>query len=322
MKVFTKICIGASVVLGGFAGNLLSHPQEAWAQHYPERTIEVVTHSGAGGGTDVTTRMMMLRGRRELHTDMVVVNRPGKGGAAALAYMMSQAADGHTLLTFTSGHATAIALGLSDVGVGDLRAIARGTDDPQILMARCGAFDDGAALIAAQQTDSLTYGVTQLRGVDEVTAKLFAQRSNSQMPQLLVYSGGATLAQAVVDGAVQVAVLNYGEAGAQLEGGSLCPLIVLAEERMSQLPNIPTGQELGVDLALSTVRGFAVHRDTPDDVVAQLEEALLTAMRHPLYQGYLTSVGLDETSVAGADIWEEQITAMVAEMQQSFEELK
>lgn len=279
MKALTKICLGASVFFGAIAGNSLSHPQEVRAQSYPQARIEVVTHSGSGGGTDVTSRMMMLRGRRELRTDMVIANRPGNAGAAALDYLMSQAADGHTLLTFTSGHAAAMALGISDVKVTDLRPIARGTDDPQILMARCGVFDDGAALIATQQTGSLTYGVTQLRGVDEVTAKLFAQRSNSKMPQLLVYSGGATLAQAVVDGAVQVAVLNYGEAGAQLEDGNLCPLIVLAEGRMSQLPNIPTGKELGVDLALSTVRGFAVHRDTPDDVVAQLEKALLTAMQ-------------------------------------------
>ena len=33
------------------------------ADEYPAKTIEVVTHAGNGGGTDVTTRMMMLRAR-------------------------------------------------------------------------------------------------------------------------------------------------------------------------------------------------------------------------------------------------------------------
>ena len=45
------------------------------AQEFPERTVEVITHAGAGGGTDSTARMVMLRARRQLGIDMVVVNR-------------------------------------------------------------------------------------------------------------------------------------------------------------------------------------------------------------------------------------------------------
>ena len=46
--------------------------------------IEVITHAGAGGGTDVNSRMMMLRSRRTLKQDMVVVNKRGGGGALAM----------------------------------------------------------------------------------------------------------------------------------------------------------------------------------------------------------------------------------------------
>ena len=38
--------------------------------------VEVITHAGAGGGTDVNSRMMMIRTRRTLKQDMVVVNKP------------------------------------------------------------------------------------------------------------------------------------------------------------------------------------------------------------------------------------------------------
>ncbi len=48
--------------------------------------IEVITHAGAGGGTDVNSRMMMIRTRRHLKQDMVVVNKRGGGGAAAMNY--------------------------------------------------------------------------------------------------------------------------------------------------------------------------------------------------------------------------------------------
>ena len=76
---------------------------------FPSQTIEVVTHAGAGGGTDVNARMMMLRARRELNADMVVVNKRGGGGALSMNYFADRPADGHTILTFTIGHA----LGLS-----------------------------------------------------------------------------------------------------------------------------------------------------------------------------------------------------------------
>ena len=60
--------------------------------------IEVVTHAGAGGGTDVNSRMMMLRARRTLKQDMVVVNKRGGGGAASMNYFMTRPADGKTIL--------------------------------------------------------------------------------------------------------------------------------------------------------------------------------------------------------------------------------
>ena len=56
--------------------------------------IQAITHAGFGGGTDVTTRMMLLRARRVLKQDMQLVNKKGGGGAVSMDYMMSLPADG------------------------------------------------------------------------------------------------------------------------------------------------------------------------------------------------------------------------------------
>ena len=59
----------------------------SWAQEkFPSKPIEVVTHSGAGGGTDITARMMMVHAPGVFGTELVVANRVGGSGAAALAY--------------------------------------------------------------------------------------------------------------------------------------------------------------------------------------------------------------------------------------------
>jgi tripartite-type tricarboxylate transporter receptor subunit TctC len=70
-------------------------------ERFPSRTIEVVTHAGVGGGTDITARMMMVQAPAEFGQELVVVNRVGGSGAAALAYAASKPRDGHTILLIT-----------------------------------------------------------------------------------------------------------------------------------------------------------------------------------------------------------------------------
>ena len=96
--------------------------------------IEVITHAGAGGGTDVNSRMMMLRSRRTLKQDMVVVNKRGGGGALAMNYFRTRPADGNTIMTFTVGHAITMGKGKTKLKIEDMAPLARGTNDPQILM--------------------------------------------------------------------------------------------------------------------------------------------------------------------------------------------
>ncbi len=293
----------------------------AVADDFPSKTIEVVTHAGAGGGTDVTTRMMMLRARRELKQDMVIVNKKGGGGAAALEHYKTVPADGYTILTFTVGHAAVMAKGKGGMELGDLRPLARGTDDPQILMTKCGTYKDANDFVAQQKEAPITYGVTHLGNIDDVSAFMFAKKGGMQTPKMLPFDGGGELATQLVAGSVDAGVLNLAEAASQIEAGEICPTVVLADERMAKIADVPTAKELGIPVSFSTVRGFAVHADTPPEVADKLEAALLKSMNHTVYQGFLTSVGLDATSVAGSDVWGAQVATTVTEMGDALKEL-
>jgi len=265
--------------------------------------------------------MMMLRARRELGQDMVVVNKKGGGGAAAMEYYKTVPADGYTILTFTVGHAAVMAKGQGGMVIDDLRPIARGTDDPQILMTKCGTYDSAEDFVAKQKEAPITYGVTHLGNIDDVSAFMFAKKGGMQTPNMLPFDGGGELATQLVAGAVDAGVLNLAEASAQIDAGEICPTVVLADDRMSKIPDVPTAKELGIPVSFSTVRGFAVHADTPPEVAAKIEEALLNSMNHSVYQGFLTSVGLDSTSVAGSDVWGPQIVTTVNEMSAALKEL-
>ena len=182
-----------------------------------EGTIEVVTHAGAGGGTDVNSRMMMIRTRRALKQDMVVVNKRGGGGAAAMQYFNSRPADGNTVLTFTVGHAIAMAKGMTDLRVEDMAPIARGTNDPQILMVNCATsnYKTPEEFVAGMKNgDAIKFGGTSSGTIDHLTVYLWAKRTGQPMPVYIPFGGGGELATQVVAGAVDVGILNLSEASA------------------------------------------------------------------------------------------------------------
>ncbi len=298
----------AVVVSMGLVGMTAIH---ANAQDKP--AIEVVTHAGAGGGTDVNSRMMMLRARRELKQDMVVVNKRGGGGALAMNYFSTRPADGNTIMTFTVGHAITMAKGKTKLTPDDLAPIARGTNDPQILMIRCDAkYKTPEDFMAGLKGgDAMKFGGTQTGTIDHLTVFLFAKAAGIPMPTYIPFKGGGELATQLVAGAVDVATLNLSEAAAQVEAGKICPMVILAENGMAPIPNAKTSKQLGMDLILSTTRGFVTHAGVDEARRAELEAGVTKAMNHSMYKAYLANSGLDESSPAGSEEWGKQIRRMV-----------
>ena len=287
-------------------------------------TVEVVTHAGAGGGTDVNSRMMMLRARRTLKQDMVVVNKRGGGGAAAMNYFMSRPADGNTILTFTVGHAITMGKGKTKLKIEDMAPIARGTNDPQILMVNCktSPYKTPEAFVAGMKKgDKIKFGGTQTGTIDHITVYLWAKRLGVPMPTYIPFKGGGELATQLVAGAVDVGTLNLSEAAAPVEAGDICPLVILAESGMAPIPKAKTAKALGIDLVLSTTRGFVTHAGAPAERVAGLEKGMMKAMKHSMYQAYLQNSGLDASSPLASAAWGKQIKMMVKEFGPALKEM-
>lgn len=316
--------LGALTLTAITAGLGLAALTSAVAQADSKPAIEVVTHAGAGGGTDVNSRMMMLRSRRTLKQDMVVVNKRGGGGAASMNYFMTRPADGNTILTFTVGHAITMAKGKTKLKLEDMAPIARGTNDPQILMVSCKAspYKTPEDFVAGMKKgDKLKFGGTQTGTIDHLTVYLWAKRLGLPMPTYIPFKGGGELATQLVAGSVDVATLNLSEASAPVEAGDICPLVILGESGMAPIPKAKTGKALGVDLVLSTTRGFVTHAGVPKERVAEMETGMAKAMDHSMYQAYLMNSGLDSTSPQGSEAWGKQIKAMVSEFGPALKEM-
>ncbi|MFM9972461.1 MAG: Bug family tripartite tricarboxylate transporter substrate binding protein [Burkholderiales bacterium] len=77
---------------------------QAVAQSYPNKPIRMVVTSAPGGITDIMTRIMSESIARTLSQPMIVENRPGAGGATAIAYVSKLAPDGYTLVIANVGN--------------------------------------------------------------------------------------------------------------------------------------------------------------------------------------------------------------------------
>tara|TARA_A100001015_G_C15042904_1_gene741077 strand:+ start:4437 stop:5417 length:981 start_codon:yes stop_codon:yes gene_type:complete len=313
------VSVSASLAIAAGVGLAISSP--ALSDDKP--AIEVITHAGAGGGTDVNSRMMMIRTRRHLKQDMVVVNKRGGGGAAAMNYFHSRPADGNTIMTFTVGHAISMAAGKTKLTVEEMAPIARGTNDPQILMVSCKSkYKTGEDLIAGMKAgDDIKFGGTHSGTIDHITVYLFAKKLDQKMPTYVPFGGGGELATQLVAGAVDVGTLNLSEASAPIEAGDICPLIILGENEMAPIPAAKTSKSLGMDLVLSTTRGFVTHAGVDEARRAEMEAAMSKAMGHSLYQAYLANSGLDNTSPMASGPWGKQIKMMVGEFGPALKEM-
>ena len=277
--------------------------------------IQAITHAGFGGGTDVTTRMMLLRARRVLKQDMQLVNKKGGGGAVSMDYMMSLPADGQHTLTWTTGHAVSMALGKTKVKLSDMQPLARGTDDPQLFVVNCKSkFKNAKKFVSMQKEKAFSYGTTHTGGIDDVSAIAFTKKGGLKTPKIVAYKGVAPIKTNLIKGDIDVGVLNLGEALTEINEKKLCVAVVLANNRMAKLSKVPTAKELGIDVALSTVRGFVTKKGAPADRVKELEAGMLKAMSHNYFKNFLIEIGLDQSSVVGADEWGKQMEDMLAEM--------
>ena len=141
------------------------------------------------------------------------------------------------------------------------------------------------------------------------------------MPTYIPFKGGGELATQLVAGAIDVGTLNLSEAAAPVEAGDICPLVILANQGMAPIPKAKTAKQLGIDLVLSTTRGFVTHAGVSASRRAELEKGIMKAMQHSLYQAYLMNSGLDSTSPQPSGPWGEQIRSMVNEFGPALKEM-
>ena len=309
-------------VLGAlFITALLSF--SANADKFPSKPIDLVIHAKYGGGTDTTARMVSIRARRILKTDIRIMSRRGGSGAKAQNYVLTKPADGYTVMALTQSHLYTMARGKSNMKINDIVGIARAMDDPTfITVSGKSKYKTLQDLINASKKKPLNWGVASIGGTEHIGLAQFAKEAGGLKFKVVPFGSGAQMVQALMAGKIDATLPNVSEATNQVADGTFRALVVLAEKRLKDYPNVPSSFELGIKAKCSTTRGYAVLASTPKPIIDKLSKGFVKAMKHKVFANYLKSAGLTvDASVAGTAIWDKHLKEEFKVAQSALKEL-
>lgn len=244
---------------------------------FPTRPIELVVAFPAGGGMDVTARILARHAERLTGHRFIVNNRTGGAGIVAHAYMARQApADGHTMGILSSGvfvDGVLRAQGLWSIA--DLEIAAFINFDPTVwIVAARGPMEglDLAALVARAKEAPETVRVSMLpQSASEFIIEQVERGTGARFVKV-PFQGGIPGMTAMLGGHIDVATVFFSEFRSQLEAGAVRPVGVAGPSRVANLAGVPTFDEaLGTNGVSWAAWRFAI---LPKNVPAERRDYL------------------------------------------------
>lgn len=277
------------------AASMVTFALSAQAADYPTQPIEVVVPYAAGGGTDLSMRVLAEALQKTLAGSTVVVrNVPGGGGSIGTGQSLSAKPDGYTLGTGAQGpiallpHYGATTYSIEDVDF--LQLIARNL---WVVVACKNApfaeFDEFLSYAKANP-GMVLIGNSGAGGANHLSIEAFGRASDSSYEHV-PFGGASEALTACAGGHIDAVTATPAEARPHIESGAVKPLFVMEAERIAELPDVPTAKEKGIEFTWSSWKGVIAPKGLPEDVRATLTTALAQAVQDPDFVAKMTAMG-------------------------------
>lgn len=290
--------LAASATMAG----VLTAPSILRAQSWPSRPITIVCGFAAGGTTDALSRLVAASLSNRLGQPVMVENRTGAAGAIGMTSVANAAPDGNTLLFSAVGQLTVVPHVSGSLTI-DPRTVFEHisllAEGDFVLNASAGSgFTTIEQLVEAAKANpnGLLYGTSGAGGNLHLFIEAVFSAAGIKL-RGVHYSGGSTLMPDFLNNQVQVALNSYQIAAPYIEEGQLKPLLIVGRQRNENIPDVPTGQDVGYDILTNCVDWFGLHAPagTPREIVDELAAGVKDAaqertMIDRLKEGGLRSV--------------------------------
>jgi tripartite-type tricarboxylate transporter receptor subunit TctC len=292
----------------------------AQAQTYPSRTIEWISHSSAGSGTDLFNRNVsdLLQREKIFNVPFIHSNRVGGNGVVAYNYVKSKKGDPHVVIAMSvTVILTASARPELELGLDTITPISRFAQDPQVVAVRTESkFKTFKELVDAgsKEPGSVVAGVTGPTGSGRAALWLIEKETGARF-KFVNFKGGGEAVLATVGGHVEITTENMSEMMPLLEAKKMRLLAVTGERRFKNAPDVPTLKELGYNIFLATGRGWAMPPGVPKDAAAIMEAALKKVHDSPAYKEYSERNMFEDAYLGSAEFAEHLVKQRVEQIE-------
>lgn len=281
--------------LFGGAAALPFAPHLANAQAYPARPVRIIVGVAPGGTLDVTARLIGQWLSDRLGQQFVVENRPGGGNIIGTEAVVRAPPDGYTLLLVSAANAINAALydKLNFDFVRDIAPVASISRVPLVMVVN--------SLVAAKTVPEFLADaksnpgkLSMASGGNGSAAHLAGELLKIMAGVNIVhvpYRGGALALTDLLGGQVQMSFSPVPDAIEHIRAGKLRPLAVTTATREEALPEVPTMGEFLPGYEASTWNGLGAPRNTPPEIITQLNQTINAGLADPKTKARITDLG-------------------------------
>jgi tripartite-type tricarboxylate transporter receptor subunit TctC len=281
--------------LAAGAAALPAVSRTVWAQAYPARPVRIVVGFAAGGGVDITARLIGQYLSERLGQSFVIENRPGASGNLATEAVVRASADGYTLLlagTFNTINATLYEK-LNFNFVNDIAPVAS-------LIRLSNVMEVHPSFPAKTVPEFIAYAKANPGKINvaspgngtsqHLSGALFKMMAGADMT-FVPYRGSAPALTDLIGGQVQVMFDAIPSSIEHIRSNKLRALAVTAATRSEALPDTPTIGDFVPGYEASAIWGVGAPRNTPAEIVDKLNKEINAGLADPKIKARLAEIG-------------------------------
>jgi tripartite-type tricarboxylate transporter receptor subunit TctC len=264
------------------------------AETYPSRPIRLLIGFPPGGPADIPGRAIAERLSQSLGVPVVPENKPGAGGMLATQELISQPADGHTLLICTYfDPVNTLVYRNARYKVSDIAPISLiGTYDYVLAVANSVPAERLSELIDITKANpnKFNYGHIGIGSPANLIFKQLEKRTGMKMTPV-PFRGSAPAIQELIAGRIDLYIVPPISAVQPFDAKQIKVLATTGKSRLAVMPQAATLQELGVNLISFAFLGVCAAKGTPAQIIEKLGGLVREAVAAPKYEHLMDTLG-------------------------------